>query len=189
MSSSLDYQVADYDQESAKTQTQAFRELYAEVYVEEPYCEGEEDFLAFDERFADQCRQAEFKLFAAWRGPEILGYIYGFRLTPGSDQYGQTFFRRLDEATAPAPDDVAYVSELLVSGSVRGQGIARTLHNRFVASRAEQQVALLAHPGAVPAQTAYHKWGYRKWGEGIPFVGAGFYDTLVLANQPVSGKI
>jgi GNAT superfamily N-acetyltransferase len=159
------------------------RDLYAAVYAEPPYYEGLDQVNAFESRLADQACQPGMVLFAATCSAELIGYLYGFNLKFGSPLWSEVFLLPDNGpgcAAALVPrSSVAYISELLVARGWRRRGIGRALHDRFIMSRYEDYVALLAHPKAEVAQSAYRTWGYRRCGRGRPFPGVSLYDTLL----------
>lgn len=159
------------------------RTLYADVYAEPPYYETEADVTAFTARLTRQLQEPSFLLIAAWDEDCLMGYIYGFAIDRDSSLWAMVFLplypgQCVREWTYP----VVFVSELLVAAKCRRRGIARALHDRFVAARAEPKAVLLAHPDATAAQSAYRRWGWYRVGAGRPFPDTPLYDTLVLAS-------
>ncbi|MFY1672205.1 hypothetical protein ACN27G_19925 [Plantactinospora sp. WMMB334] len=177
-----------YDREAVGEIVPALTELYAEVYAEPPYHEGAEQVRDFQVRFAEHRGEPAFRLAAVWQGELLIGYLYGFRLEVDSPLWDDLLIRPAGglvrpaggRTDPPARQPTAYVSELLVRAGSRRRGVARRLHDTFVAERREGRVALLAHPKAGPAQAAYSAWGWKRVGYGRPFPGAGEYDTLML---------
>lgn len=156
-------------------------DLYAQVYVEPPYCEGTAEVANFATRFEDQRREVGFSLTSCWRDRELLGYLYGFTLTPDCNWQDSLLTRVCaGRSVEEFQKQTAYISELLVRADARRHGIGRALHDRFLAPRAEGQALLFVHPNAHAGRIAYAKWGWRKIGYGVPFLGAGSYEALVL---------
>lgn len=166
---------------------QDLQALYANVYAEPPYYETESDVRDFAARLTSQLREPSFLLVAAWDKDCLAGYLYGFTIDRNSTRWATTF---LSTDHSQQPHDLTgpmvFVSELLVAAGYRGQGIARALHDRFLAARTEQEAVLLAHPDAAPAQYAYRRWGWYRVGAGRPFPGAPLYDTL-MKDLPAAG--
>ncbi len=156
------------------------QDLYAQVYAEPPYCEGESDVSQFAVRLAAQLQEPSFLLIAAWDHDVLSGYLYGFAISPQSPMWNSVFLSP-DPGQHPHdwPYPVAFVSELLVHAGYRRRGLARALHDRFVAARSEPKAVLLAHPDATAAQAAYRQWGWYRVGMGRPFPGIPLYETLV----------
>lgn len=156
------------------------RSLYAEVYAEPPYYETAADAEDFESRLASQLREPAFDLVSAWDNESLAGFIYGFAIRRGSPLWETVFLSpdpryAVQDWTYP----VTFVSELLVSAHYRRRGIARTLHNEFIADRTEPRAVLLAHPEATAAQGAYKTWGWYRIGAGRPWPNTPLYDTLV----------
>jgi hypothetical protein len=60
------------------------------------------------------------------------------------------------------------------------QGIARTLHERLLASRCEQRATLLVRADNTPARAAYARWGWEAVVQLQPFPDSPVYDALIL---------
>lgn len=156
-------------------------DLYAQVYVEQPYCEGPAEVANFATRFEDQRREVGFSLTSCWSDRQLVGYLYGFTLTPECRWWDSLLTSVCTgKSVKEFRKQTAYISELLVRADVRRHGIGRTLHARFLAPRAEGQALLLVHPNARAGRSAYARWGWRKVGYGVPFPGAGSYEALIL---------
>jgi ribosomal protein S18 acetylase RimI-like enzyme len=165
------------------------RVLYADVYAEPPYYETESDVINFEARLAQQVQEPSCLLIAAWYESRLAGYIYGFAINRDSPLWATVFLspdpdQHVQEWTHP----VVFVSELLVAARYRHRGIARALHDRFLAARGEPKAVLLAHPDATAAQSAYRRWGWYRVGAGRPFPDTTLYDTLV-KDLPAAGTV
>ncbi|MBQ1030043.1 GNAT family N-acetyltransferase [Micromonospora sp. C97] len=134
-------------------------DLYLEVYA------GCGEFYS-EERYRRQLdlhmQRAGWELVAASVGGGLVGYIYGFPLPPQT-----RWWEGIHEPVPPGFIDedgtrTFALSELLVHASWRRQGIARALHDDLIGNRAEQRATLLARPGNIAAQAAYHSWGWHK---------------------------
>jgi hypothetical protein len=171
----------DFDTDQVSFIISRLHDLYAKVYAEPPYYEGPAEVANFVTRFEDQRREVGFSLASCWSDRQLLGYLYGFTLTPECGWWNSVLTRVCSgRSFEEVRKRTAFISELLVRADVRTHGIGRTLHDRFLASRAESQALLLVHPNAHVGRIAYAKWGWRKVGYGVPFPGAGSYETLVL---------
>lgn len=169
-----------YDSRSVVDLIDALVGLYAEVYAEPPYLEGPDEVRAFRTRFAEHRRAPAFRLVAMFAADRLIGYLYGFRIDADSERWATLLARTTgDRSDAPLRRPTAFVAELLVRADWRRQGVARRLHDTFLAEREEHQAILLAHPEAIAAQAAYAAWGWQKVGYGTPFPGAPEYETLL----------
>lgn len=177
--------LATFDRESVTDLVPALRDLYAEVYAEPPYFEGPEHVEQFLTRFAGHRREPAFRLAGMFDDGQLIGYLYGFGIDVDSPEWDTLLIRTSGAGSdLPLRRPTALVCELLVRAGHRRLGVARRLHDAFVADRREPQAALLAHPEATAAQTAYSTWGWRKVGYGRPFPGAPEYETLMLLRGP-----
>lgn len=170
----------EYGPERVASISGELRSLYRTVYAEPPYHETESDAADFVARLAAQAQEPSFRLIAAWDKEFLAGYIYGFAISRGSPLWSTVFSHPSSGATVHEQTcPVAFVSELLVAAGYRRRGIARSLHDRFLAARSESSAVLLAHPEATAAQSAYERWGWHRIGAGRPWPGTSLYDTLV----------
>jgi GNAT superfamily N-acetyltransferase len=170
----------DYQPDQVAEVAEELCALYAQVYAEPPYFEGKSDVSQFSGRLAAQLQESSFLLTAAWDNNVLSGYLYGFAIHEQSPIWKTTFLfpdpgRKPQDRLYP----VAFVSELLVHARYRRHGLARTLHDQFIAARSEPEAVLLAHPDATAAQAAYRHWGWCRVGRGRPFPGTPLYETLV----------
>jgi len=86
-----------------------------------------------------------------------------------------------DEVTAEHPGRTFALIDLLVRASWRRQGIGQTLHDLILASRPEERAVLTVLPAAIPAQSAFHNWGWRKVARTRdPRPGSPVFDVLVI---------
>jgi GNAT superfamily N-acetyltransferase len=170
----------DYRPDQVAEVARELRALYAQAYAEPPYFEDELDVSQFSGRLAAQLEEPSFLLTAAWDHDVLSGYLYGFAIHEQSPMWKTIFlFPDPDQHPQERLSPVAFVSELLVHARYRRRGLARALHDRFIAARGEPGAVLLAHPGATAAQAAYRHWGWYRVGRGRPFPGTPLYETLV----------
>src|SRR5580698_6488220 len=129
--------------------------LHAEVYGEQP-----DD--GFARRFAVLRRQPGFVLAEACHGGYLVGYAFGAPLRPSTSWWRQLTTPLPEEVTTEHPGRTFALVDLLVRASWRRQGIAVTLHDMVLAHRPEERATLTVLPAAVPAQSAFLQWGWRK---------------------------
>ncbi|MGC4755910.1 GNAT family N-acetyltransferase [Micromonospora trifolii] len=170
-------QLRRYNAEGAKEILDQLVDLYLEVYA------GDGEFYTED-RYRRQLdlhmQRSGWELVTARVGGPLVGYIYGFPLSP------QT--RWWEGIQDPVPPGFTgengtrtfALSELLVHTGWRRHGIASALHDELVASRSETRATLLVRPDNTAAQTAYAVWGWRKVTKLRPnWENAPVFDVLV----------
>lgn len=157
---STSYRRERLDGGSALTHFAELLDLYREVYAEPPYSSGPLWHAdAFAERTQQQAVAAGFDGFTA-RLPsgDLIGYAFGLPFEPGRWWRGAT--------AAPAdvlPASKFAIIELIVSNTLRGQGIGRELLNTLLSQRPEQYATLTALPDA-PARQFYRHLGWQQAG-------------------------
>jgi GNAT superfamily N-acetyltransferase len=127
-----------------------------------------EEVAGHDDDFARRLgvwrRQPGFALAEASHGGYLVGYACGLPLRPSTDWWR--------DLTAPLPADITdehpgrtfALTQLLVRGSWRRQGIAAELHELILDDRAEERAAVKLPLGAAAAQAAFRNWGWTKIG-------------------------
>ncbi len=149
------------------------QEIYAGQGV--PYFSADR----FRDRLAVALQQPAFELIAAYDQDRVTGYLYGFAL-PRWTRWWTPFAGVLpDELTRETGDRTVFIQEIMVRAPWRGRGIARRLHDAFLAARAEQRGLICVEPDNEPARPAYLRWGWRSLGT-TTFDPAGpVFDCLV----------
>ncbi|MFE7131704.1 GNAT family N-acetyltransferase [Streptomyces sp. NPDC057638] len=158
-----------------------FRRVYAEVFAEPPYEEGEEEVAVSFRRFRAQCRADSFAGAVA-RGAdgEPVGMAYGRAL--GHDAVWWDHLT-VPVAAAMRREDgrrTFGVMELAVRAPWRRRGVARRLHAALFQGNGAERALLNVHQDNAAAVAAYRAWGYRKVGESRPWAGADLHDVMVL---------
>ena len=156
------------------------RALYGEVYAEPPYEWGDDHAALFAERFGVQRRQEGFALVEARDGPELAGFAFGVTLRPSTPWWHNLTTALLPEITTERPGRTFALVELLVRRPWRQQHAAQHMHDLLLKDRPEERATLTVLPAAVPAQTAYRKWGWHKIAQKRnPLPGSPLFDVLV----------
>jgi len=152
------------DAKLAAAHAQELRALNTEVYADPPYrrTPGGEQDTRFAERFRVQCRQPGFILAEARHGGYLVGYAAGMPLRPATSWWRDLTTALPDDVTAEHPGRTFALVELLVRASWRRQGIGSELHDLVLANRPEERATLTVLPAAIPAQSAFTKWGWHK---------------------------
>ncbi len=126
---------------------------------------------------------------SAWHAEQLVGFLYGFRITPSSQLWTNVFLHPdSDQGSFGWRGPTVFISELLTHPEHRRMGVARLMYDAFMPARSEPRGVLLAHPLATAAQLTYRSWGWRRVGRGQPFPGTPDYDTLMThAGEPYVG--
>ncbi|MFD5702928.1 GNAT family N-acetyltransferase [Streptomyces lasiicapitis] len=173
--------VESMDGSQAARGESAFRLVYAEVFAEPPYSEGEEDVTATFRRFRSQTGKSAFRgAVARTHDGEPVGIAYGYPLSAKTRWWNQL--------TTSVPDDMRRedgrrtfgLMELAVRAPWRGRGIARRLHDAVLDGSEAERVLINVHPESKAALAAYRAWGYQKVGEAQPWADAAPHDVMLL---------
>jgi ribosomal protein S18 acetylase RimI-like enzyme len=114
----------------------------------------------------------------------LVGYMYGFALAPQTRWWEGMAGEVPEGFTAEDGHRTVAISELMVRSAWRRRGIARRLHDEFLAGRHEHRATLLVRPDNHPAKAAYASWGWRTVVQLQPgWEHAPVYDVLV--REPV----
>jgi GNAT superfamily N-acetyltransferase len=136
--------------------------VHQEIYREAPFT-GVPYFSAdrFRDRLAVALCQPGFELVAASDHGRITGYLYGWAL-PRWTRWWTPFAGVLPaELTRETGDRTVFIQEIMVRAPWRGRGIARRLHDEFLAARAERRGLICVQPDNEPARSAYLRWGWK----------------------------
>jgi len=143
------------DGTQAAAHAEDLQALHAEVYGAQP-----DD--GFTRRFRVARRQPGFVLAEARHGGYLVGFAFGVPLRPSTSWWRQLTTPLPEEVTTEHPGRTFALVELAVRPSWRRQGIAATLHDLILEDRPEERATLTVPPTAIPAQSAFRKWGWRK---------------------------
>lgn len=106
-------------------------------------------------------KDSSFKIVTAWRGEQLVGFVYGASLPPGTGWW--------KDATEPLPEQLISedgrrtfgLFDLVVRREFRGHKIARQLHSQLLEERSEERVTLICAESRIPAYSIWLHWGYR----------------------------
>ena len=147
------------------------------------------DGAQFSRRFRLWCRQPGFVLAEAHHGGYLVGYASGMPLRPSTSWWKGLTTPLPAEVTTEHPGRTFALTELLVRAPWRRQGIGESLHNLILDGRPEERATLTVSPGAVAAQRAFRKWGWRKVARTHgPDPGSPALDVLVTVLQGSHGS-
>lgn len=153
--------------------------VYAEVYADRLH----EEFHSverFAERLGWSAEVPGFAVAVGHRDGAAVGYAFGCVLQPGTNWWkGLRGPVPGSEVTETGTRTFA-LSELMVVEAARGTGAAREIHDALLARRGEERVTLLVEREHPRVRARYEGWGYRWFGEIVPFTDAPVYDAMVL---------
>ena len=137
--------------------------IHAEVHADLPF--GRERYFgtaAFRDRLALAVWQPRFELcLAETGGGEIAGLMYGWALPRNTRWWRPVGDGLPSELTAEDGGRSVFIQEIMVRRPWRRQGIARRMHDVFLASRTERRGLMCVLPDNEPAAGAYRRWGWR----------------------------
>lgn len=136
-----------------------FVAVFAEVYREPPYNEGEEQFAGFARHLPGQAERPGFAMVIA-EAPagELIGFAFGTTFPP--DQWWPGAGDEPEQLRGHARFGIM---ELLVRPQWRGRKIGSALMDLLLADRPESYGALATNPQAL-ATAIYRAWGWTSAG-------------------------
>ncbi|MBM9624142.1 GNAT family N-acetyltransferase [Streptomyces zhihengii] len=122
---------------------------------------------AFGERLDRHGAEDGFQALLAYEGEHPVGYAYGNRIEDGDRYWQRTDPTPGEEFTAGA---VVALKEIGVRPAWRGIGLARRIHDAFLATRNEPYVTLMVNKtaGDGKVHALYRSWGYEDLGHSQP---------------------
>jgi GNAT superfamily N-acetyltransferase len=133
-------------------------------------------------------RQPGFVVTEARHGGYLVGYACGMPLRPSTSWWRALTTPLPAEVTTEHPGRTFGLTELLVRAPWRKQGIARALHDLILGGRPEERATVTVPAGAIPAQSAFRKWGWQKVARTRgPQPGSPVLDVLLIA-LPANGE-
>ncbi len=131
------------------------QEIYADAEPREFF--GEERYRR---QLAGHMAVPGWELMAAYDGPEMVGYAYGFPLRPGTGWWNGLLTPVADEDIRETGSRTFALSELMVRVPWRCRGIGRALHDKLLWTRVEERATLLVEPDNTDAKERYGRWGW-----------------------------
>lgn len=153
--------------------------LYARIYADRL---GEEfhSVERFAERLGWNAEIPGFSVAVGFEDDHAVGYAYGCTLQPDTRWWNGLRTPVPEGATGETGQRTFALSELMVVEEARGTGAARSIHDELLRGRPEQRVTLLVERSHPKVRELYEEWGYRWFGEVIPFPDAPIYDAMLL---------
>lgn len=161
--------------------------IHVEVYAE-PLFGGNPFFSeeAFEQRFTMAVEQPGFEIiFARQDDGTDVALMYGYTLTQKLGWWDEVRWQPDVLRTLPGgytDEDgtrTVVIPEILVRRPYRRAGIARTMHDNFMARRKEERAGLRVLPDNLPARAAYLAWGWSTVGTVCPVPQAPTYECMV----------
>ena len=167
---------------TALARAQEVVDVHAEVHADLPF--GRDRYFgsdAFRRRLRIGAWQPGFELcLAETEHGEIAGLLYGWAL-PAYTRWWQPLAAGLPaELTAEDGSRSVFIQEIMVRAPWRRQGVARRMHDFFLAGRGERRGLMCVLPGNEPAAGAYRRWGWRTVATGPFGPDEPVFDCLVL---------
>ncbi|GGP79158.1 GNAT family N-acetyltransferase [Saccharothrix coeruleofusca] len=167
--------IAEVDAAALAEHTDGLAALYRTCFSEPPWCEPEERFTGFAQRFAAHLAQPGVRGLVTRHGDGIAGVIYGW---PAPERVPDSpFYRAIFDAVAPAErhllrSPALEVVELMVAPRHRGRGLGRALLRRF--TDGHRRAWLCTHRDA-PVRGLYDTEGWAVRGsftdrDGVPLL-------------------
>ncbi|MFI7075771.1 GNAT family N-acetyltransferase [Micromonospora sp. NPDC049903] len=141
----------------AQALTDELVEVYLDAHADDGAFYNEERYR---QQLAGHIKVSGWTVVTAQVGGSLVGYIYGFPLSPRTRWWEGI---RGDVPPGFTEEDgrrTFAISELLVRADSRRQGVARTLHDRLLSGRTEKRATLLVRPDNAIALRAYDSWGW-----------------------------
>jgi hypothetical protein len=107
-------------------------------------------------------RQPGFVLAEARHGGYLVGYACGLPLRPSTDWWRDVTAPLPATLTDEHPGRTFALTQLLVRGSWRRQGIATELLDLILKGRGEERATVKLPPTATAAQSVFRNWGWTK---------------------------
>jgi len=143
------------DGRQAATREQELIALHDDVF-------GQDD-TDFARRLGVWRRQPGFILAEARHGGYVVGYACGMPLRPSTDWWRDVTAPLPAAITDEHPGRTFALTQLVVRGSWRRQGIAAELHGLIIDDgRTEERATVKLPPTAAAAQAAFRNWGWAK---------------------------
>ena len=156
--------------EEAGARAEALLEVWLRAFSGPPYFVEPAELRRVRRLFSRHLTTPGFRLIAALKGGEIVGFAYGFPRTPGeawTEEVAASLPPRLRERWLRGA--FGFV-EFAVDPRYQGLGVGSTLHDRLLATAQEPRAVLTVHAHA-PAARFYARRGWRRlgWLKGAPY--------------------
>ncbi len=164
----------------------AVAEAIADVY-EQGWAHAPTPFrsrAAFLDRLDSYRRNSGFLLVTAHRDDELVGFVFGYALSPTSRWWAKTTPEPDAEFSGEDGRRTLALCEIHVRAPHRRQGIAKALHDEYLRDRGARRATLCVAPSNEAAYAAYLAWGWRVVGQSQPLPDSPVFDVLLLEPLP-----
>ncbi|AXG80290.1 GNAT family N-acetyltransferase [Streptomyces paludis] len=144
------------------------------------------DIERFDERLTSYASRPGWTAALGQEDGETVGFCFGTPLGANTLWWSAMTTPLPDGYTRENGERTVALNEIVVRRQWRGRGVARQLHEEWLARRPEERVTLLVNPAAGhgAVQAVYEAWGYQKIGEQQPFHDSPVFTSM---TRPLTG--
>jgi ribosomal protein S18 acetylase RimI-like enzyme len=152
--------------------------VYLDVYADAGPAFFNED--RYRRQLTGHMAAPRWEAVTATHGHQIIGHIYGFALPASTRWWNGLLTDVSEDFTTEDGHRTVAISEILITAGWRRRGIARRLHDAFLAGRPEPRTTLLVEPDNHPANAAYTDWGWQTAAQLRPsWDNAPLYNVLI----------
>jgi GNAT superfamily N-acetyltransferase len=167
--------------ELAAAHLDAICTVYDEVFSRPPFFWRDDESVLHRERLDQLLTDPTFGITVALARPDLVGFAYGFTLPATTQRWSKVTGTLPDETMREWPGRTFLLFDFAVLPAARGHRVGKTLHNKLLASRAEQRATLTVQPTATDTKAIYQNWGWHQIGqmEGGPTAAAPLFDVYL----------
>lgn len=155
-------------------------EVYAEIYDKEIAADPFFSVERFEERLKGHTAAPNWEAVVGNVNGEVVGYAYGYALRAGKSWWTALRTPVEDDSLTDETGSRTFgLAEIMVKVPWRKTGTARAIHDELLSHRTEERAALLVERAHPRVRALYESWGYRWFGEVLPFPDAPVYDAMI----------
>ncbi|TMR27795.1 GNAT family N-acetyltransferase [Actinomadura geliboluensis] len=156
-----------------------YRDAYAEAIASGDPFDSPERFMTRFDAYTSSGRG--FDMVVAFQEGQPVGQTWGWPLGPDTAWWRGLIDEPEPDFTVEDGARTFALSEIMVCGQWKGQGVAHALHDALLGRRSEARATLLVEADNVTAYRAYSSWGWERVGQLRPnWPDAPLFDVLVL---------
>ncbi|WP_436764166.1 GNAT family N-acetyltransferase [Streptosporangium sp. V21-05] len=161
-------------------------DLYEAVFSLPPFDGNAAEFANQRSYFPRLADRPGFRLTTARRGPELIGFGYGYLLPAGTPWWSALAEPVDEEFAAETGTRTFAVIDYGVLYDRRGAGAGHRIHDELLSGSGAERATLSVQPKAVRTREIYRRWGWRKVAEKLmdPPIPAPVFEILVLEEMP-----